>query len=217
MRPLPHGFGLRHALAAAFVLAATASPSVSADGPTYKYRDSDGTVWLTDRPASGAQLPEMEFIGYHGRPPARVSCLGLSEGERRARADAIATPLAEYAERFDVEYELARAIVAVESCFDPKAVSRVGAQGLMQLMPTTAEALGVRDSFDVHENLRAGIQYFQQLHDRYNGDIVLALAAYNAGPGAVDRHGGIPPYRETENYVDRVLEHWNAYRNNRLP
>lgn len=196
-------------LALALVLA---SASLPADGPTYKYRDSDGNIWLTDRPASGAQIPEMEFLGYHGRPPARASCLALSDEERRARAQAISQPLSEYAEHFGVEYELARAIVAVESCFDAEAVSRVGAQGLMQLMPATADALGVRDSFNVHENLRAGIEYFDYLYRRYDGDVILALAAYNAGPSAVDRHGGVPPYRETERYVEQVVEHWNSYR-----
>lgn len=183
-----------------------------ADGPTYKYRDSDGNIWFTDRPASGAKIPEYEFVGYHGRPPARASCRTASDTETARRAEAISGPLAEYANRFGVDPQLARAIVSVESCFDPEAVSRVGAQGLMQLMPATARALGVEDVFNIHENLRAGVQYFKQLHRRYDGDTVLALAAYNAGPAAVDRHDGIPPYRETQRYVTRVLENWNDYR-----
>ena len=191
-----------------------ALPGIAASDTTYKYRDQDGTVWLTDRPASGAQFHEFEFLGYHGRPPARLTCADLPEGELEHRADSITQPLHEYAARFGVEAELARAIVAVESCFDPEAVSRVGARGLMQLMPRTAESLGVSDSFDIHQNLRAGIEYFQRLHQRYDGDPILALAAYNAGPGAVDRHGGVPPFPETERYIERVVEHWNEYRRN---
>ena len=182
------------------------------DNTTYKYRDDDGTLWLTDRPASGAQLQELEFVGYHGRPPARLTCGDLPEGEVEARADAISTPLREHARRVGVEYELARAIVAAESCFDPEAVSVVGAQGLMQLMPQTAAALGVDDPFNIHENLRAGTEYLRELRERYDGDVILALAAYNAGPRAVDRHGGIPPFEETETYVDRVLDYWGDFR-----
>lgn len=186
----------------------------AADGPTYKYRDSEGRTWLTDRPASGAQLDEMEFLGFHGRPPARHSCDSVADGEMERRVEMIAQPLTEYSRRFGVERTLARAIIAVESCYDPQAVSVVGAEGLMQLMPATARSLDVSNSFDIHQNLRAGIQYFRDLRERYNDDIVLALAAYNAGPGAVDRHGGIPPYPETERYVDRVLDRWNELRLN---
>lgn len=189
-----------------------ALPGIVSSDTTYKYRDQDGTVWLTDRPASGAQFHEFEFLGYHGRPPARLTCADLPEQELEQRADTITQPLHEYAARYGVEAELARAIVAVESCFDPKAVSQVGAQGLMQLMPRTAASLGVSNSFDIHQNLRGGIEYFQRLHNRYDGDPILALAAYNAGPGAVDRHGGVPPFPETERYIERVVEYWNEYR-----
>jgi soluble lytic murein transglycosylase-like protein len=100
---------------------------------------------------------------------------------------------------------LVEAVVRTESAFDPTATSRKGAAGLMQLMPGTASALGVLDRFSPRENIRGGVRHLRYLLDRYPGQIAIALAAYNAGERAVDTHGGIPPYRETEQYVQRVL------------
>jgi soluble lytic murein transglycosylase-like protein len=91
-----------------------------------------------------------------------------------------------------------------ESGFDPRAVSSAGAQGVMQLMPTTAQALGVKDPFDPAQSVAGGARLLKQLLTRYNGNTDLALAAYNAGPGAVDAHGGVPPFPETQQYVSRI-------------
>ncbi|WP_334110851.1 lytic transglycosylase domain-containing protein [Thermodesulfitimonas autotrophica] len=110
------------------------------------------------------------------------------------------------AARFGVRAELLRAVARVESGFNPRAVSRAGAQGIMQLMPDTTRALGVRDPFNPAENIFAGAAYLRSLLDRFGGDEALALAAYNAGPGAVARYGGIPPYAETRAYVAKVLQ-----------
>ncbi|MFW5969910.1 MAG: lytic transglycosylase domain-containing protein [Halofilum sp. (in: g-proteobacteria)] len=184
----------------------------SGGGTTYKYEEDDGTVWFTDRKPNADQIDRFRFMGYHGRPPARASCRGLGDGELRRRQARIETPVQRLAERYGTDHLLIKAIIAVESCFDPKAVSRVGARGLMQLMPYTASAVGVEDSFDVHENLRGGVEYFKRMHERYGGNTSFALAAYNAGPKAVDRHDGIPPYPETRAYVRRVLERWREYR-----
>jgi len=105
---------------------------------------------------------------------------------------------------------LVKAVIAAESLFDPDAVSRKGAQGLMQLMPETASALGVADPFSADQNLRGGVRYLREMLDRY-GDMSRAIAAYNAGPSAVDRYRGIPPYPETRAYVQRVMTYYRHY------
>jgi len=104
---------------------------------------------------------------------------------------------------------LVRAVLMAESAGDPSAISLAGAEGLMQLMPGTAAGCGVSDAFDPNQNVQCGAGYLKQLLDRYHGDVTLAVAAYNAGPGAVDRYHGVPPYPETQAYVARVV---SAYR-----
>ena len=114
------------------------------------------------------------------------------------------------ARRHGLDPELVIAVVAVESGFKPEAVSPKGAQGLMQLMPKTAESLGVADAFDPEQNLDGGVRHLGDLLALYDGDVEWALAAYNAGEGAVHRHHGVPPYRETRAYVRKVLERYRA-------
>jgi len=114
------------------------------------------------------------------------------------------------AQRYKVDPNLIRAIIIRESGGDPQAISPKGAKGLMQLMPQTAREMGVRDPLDPEENIFAGTKYFRKLLDKFKGDLMLSLAAYNAGPGAVERYGGIPPFKETRDFVKRVLE---IYRN----
>jgi len=146
-----------------------------------------------------------------GREPIpHVRCMGLSP-------EAVARRAARYEERImrlaaeqGVGASLVNAVIAAESCFDPQAISRVGALGLMQLMPATAAWLGAEDPLDPNTNLRAGIRYLASLERRF-GDTALALAAYNAGPTNVRRYGGIPPFGETRHYVKQVLAHQRRY------
>ena len=118
------------------------------------------------------------------------------------------------AQKYKVDPGLVEAVVAVESGGDPNAVSPAGALGLMQLMPDTAAGLGVLDAFDPTQNIEGGVRYLRQLLNYFDGDVVKALAGYNAGPGAVDEYNGVPPYKETRSYVQRVLNAYSASQEN---
>lgn len=116
------------------------------------------------------------------------------------------------ARRYQLDPALVKAVVHAESNFNPNAVSSAGAAGLMQLMPGTAASLGVKDSFDPAQNVDGGARLLRKLLDRYDYNVSMALAAYNAGPGAVDKYGGVPPYAETQRYVPRILNLYRDYR-----
>ncbi len=120
--------------------------------------------------------------------------------------------ITEFAAKYRVEPALVKAVICVESGFDPAAVSRRGARGLMQLMPPTAHSHGVSDVHDPRENIRGGVRHLRSLLDRFRGNQRLAVAAYNAGSGTVARYRGLPPFRETRRYVGRVLEFRQRYR-----
>ncbi len=174
----------------------------------YVYKEKDGTSWITDRKMPAENYTLMATIG---RPTAVVSCKNMTPAKLEKRASTYMPTIDIYSKAFQVDPQLVKAIIAVESCFDRRAVSSVGAQGLMQLMPSTAKILKVSNSFDSIENIRGGVRYFSQMLTRFNNNVELALAAYNAGPLAVEKYGGIPPYPETQGYVKKVLKRYENY------
>ncbi len=171
-----------------------AAPS-AVDAQIYAWRDAAGNLVLSDR----AKDPSARTYGVAASATVRMT---RPLNRRAADYDHL---IEEHAINHAVSADLVRAVIQAESAFNPSARSPKGAMGLMQLMPGTAADLGVTRPYDPDENIRGGVAYLKQLLDRYNGNEELALAAYNAGPGAVQRYGGtIPPFRETREYVTRV-------------
>ena len=178
-------------------------------GAVYKY-ERDGVVHYTNvpQPGTGAQM----LFSYVETCYACGLLPGVDFSNVRLNLDAYSDEVKAAAQEFGVEEAVVRAIIHAESAFRPNAVSHAGAQGLMQLIPATASRFGVTDVFQPEQNIRGGVQYLAWLLKRYNGDLTLAAAGYNAGEGAVDRHGGVPPYDETQRYVQRVGQLADRYR-----
>lgn len=169
----------------------------AADAQIYAWRDANGNLVLSDRKLE-ASARTYEVAGA----PTIRSTRPLAPQTTRNRFEPL---VQEHASRNNLRPDLVRAVIQVESGFNPRARSPKGAMGLMQLMPATAQELGVRNPYDPAENIRGGTIYLRRLLDRYEGNEELALAAYNAGSGAVDKHGrAVPPYRETRDYVKKV-------------
>lgn len=136
------------------------------------------------------------------------SNLNIPEVSKNAPKAQILSMIDKVAQKHGVDEKLVRALVRQESGFNPSATSHCGAQGLMQLMPATAKGLGVKDAYNPVQNVEGGVKYLKNLLNKYNGNVILALAAYNAGPGAVDKYDGVPPYKETQNYVKSILANY---------
>lgn len=169
-----------------------------ASAQIYSWRDAKGTLVLSDHPPAGQA--DTYAVADAGTPAIRAT-----REARTTDAGRYESIIQRQAERQHLNPDLVRAVIQVESGFDPSARSDKGAEGLMQLMPSTAADYGVRDPFDPTENIRGGTAYLRDLLDRYGNDERLALAAYNAGPGTVDRFGGtVPPFPETQRYVRKI-------------
>jgi soluble lytic murein transglycosylase-like protein len=175
------------------VVVATASPAAA---QIYSWRDADGKLVLSDKPRTGDGAAT---YAVHGAPTVRATKTGTS-----AKSAPYEASITEHARRQQVAADLVRAVIQVESAFNPGAVSSKGAMGLMQLMPATAIEMGVGNPFDPDQNIRGGVAYLRRLLDRYNGNVELALAAYNAGMGNVEKYGDVPPFKETKTYVKKV-------------
>jgi soluble lytic murein transglycosylase-like protein len=185
---------LRYALAAVVLVLAW---PLQASAQIYAWRDINGTLVLSDRKL----MDGAETYAVPDAPAIRATRPAAS-GQARDRFEPL---VQEYSTRQAISPDLVRAVIQVESGFNPRARSPKGAMGLMQLMPDTARELGVADPYDPADNIRGGTLYLRRLLDRFDGDEELALAAYNAGPGAVDKYGRqVPPYRETREYVKKV-------------
>lgn len=172
--------------------------SIPASAQIYSWRDANGNLVLSNvRPGTKAPPPSYSVLKAEG---VRVTRSAVAD-----RASAYENLISEHSKTHGVRPALVRAVMQVESGFNPYALSPKGAMGLMQLMPSTAKQYGVRNAFNPADNVRAGVAYLRELLDRYSNNEELALAAYNAGPGAVDKHGQtVPPYRETRSYVTQI-------------
>ena len=182
-------------------------------GQINTYKRNGVTYATTTRPA-GMASSAMRTIPYSFMETcfACGSRSGVNFGTLRLNTAAYRDEIAEASRIHGVEEAVIRAIMHAESAYNPNALSRVGAQGLMQLMPATARRFGVTNAFDPRQNIQGGVQYLAWLLRRFKGDLTLAAAGYNAGEGAVDRHKGVPPYSETQRYVERVRVLADRYR-----
>ena len=196
-RRVARGLGLATLTLAGLLLAGSSRADI------YKTVGADGVISFTNTPKKGSSL----VIRSQDRPPVRMP--GDASPARFTRYD---EHIRQAAALYQIPEELIRAVIRVESDFDPRAVSPANARGLMQLIPETAERMLVTDVFDPRQNIFGGVRYLRVLANLFNGDIELTIAAYNAGEGAVIRHGGIPPFPETVEYVKRVLANYRYYR-----
>ena len=175
-------------------------------GQVYSYMQDGVRHYSSRPPRGGARAMAVRTIKYSYIETCFACSAkpGVNFGSVRLNTQAYRDEIRAAASKFGVDEAIVRAIIHAESAYNPNALSRVGAQGLMQLMPATARRFGVGNAFDASQNIHGGVQYLAWLLKRFNGNLTLAAAGYNAGEGAVDKYKGVPPYSETQRYVQRV-------------
>ncbi|SDY34176.1 Soluble lytic murein transglycosylase [Lysobacter sp. yr284] len=190
------------------------APTRLVQGQIYSYVQDGVRHYVSKRPKGLANATQMRTIRYSFIETcfACAAQPGVNFGTLRLNTAAYSAEIAAAARQHGVEEAIVRAIIHAESAYNPNALSRAGAQGLMQLMPATARRFGVGNAFDAGQNIQGGVQYLAWLLKRFNGDLTLASAGYNAGEGAVDKYKGVPPYSETQRYVQRVAVLAQRYR-----
>lgn len=197
-----------------------ATPS---NADTFVYKKSDGSTLLTDKRINKSDHKLLRHYKTakkktsrpynNGKYARRVGCGNLSEMAIEQKTKPYLSSIKKYARQYQVKENLVRAMIRQESCFNPKALSHAGAMGLMQLMPGTADYLNVKNAWNSDQNIRGGVKYISQQLKRFKGNKRLALAAYNAGPGKVAKYKGIPPYKETQNYVRKIMAEYERLEN----
>ncbi len=182
--------------------------NLQAGADIYRYEDSEGIIHFTDAPTDKRFKIFMRDLKKDRQLRTKLQ---FSAAANPAEYESI---IKTCSDKYGVSPSLIKAVIQAESGYNPRAVSRAGASGLMQLMPGTARSLKVSNSFDPKDNVEGGVKYLRFLLDTFRGDVSLALAAYNAGLNKVAKFGGIPPYTETQNYVNRVLSYMQSYQAN---
>jgi soluble lytic murein transglycosylase-like protein len=197
---------MRPLVCSALLLSALLAQGARAEG-IYTYRQKDGTIVYTNVAPHGVKAKKVKGTFHPApSPDAKVDAAPRAAASYESIID-------DACRRYNIPKALVKAVMTAESGLDPKAVSPKGAVGLMQLMPTTAEKMYVRDLFEPKQNIEGGTRYLRVLANRFNGDMVKMIAAYNAGPDVLKKYGGdIPPYAETQAYVKRVLQLYYQYK-----
>ncbi len=201
----PHSYGIKRRNSSLFLLGMglmiwAVLPHHAVNADIYKYVDEEGGIHLTNVPSD----VDARYVLLMRETPVHFNL-----GKDINRYDDL---IGKFAQKYNVDSALVKAVIKAESNFNQQAVSRVGARGLMQLMPATASLLRVDDSFHPEKNIEGGVRYLRYLLNVYNHNVRLALAAYNAGEGAVTKYANrIPPYRETQQYVERVMNYFEKY------